>query len=92
MISKKQTFAGTVQSAEQTRQTNEQLNRILTLFKLELAVCLEKSAATFEEFKEFDENQITDQIQNVYAKSIEKLKEIETFETALVSLYSIFFQ
>lgn len=78
-----------MQSAEQTQQTNEQINRINTLFKRELAVCLEKGAATFAEFKQFDENQITDQLQKIHAKTIEKLKEIQPFETALVSRLKI---
>ncbi len=55
-----------------------------------MTVCLEKCAASFNEFKEFDENQITDQIQKVYAKSIENLKEIEPFEIALVSIFYLF--
>lgn len=78
-----QTYAGTVQSEEQTKLINEQINRITNLFKRELSVCLLAGISTFKEFQEFDENQITEDVKKAYEKSVEKLKQIEPFELAL---------
>lgn len=81
-----QSSAGSIQTPEQTKQINVQIDKILRLFKEQLAICLDNLESTYEELKQFDESQaINEKIKSLYESSLAKYKQIEPFETALAN-------
>ena len=81
---KKQIQAGKIQTPEQTKQINDQLDRINKLFKQELTVGLQAGEKTLKEFSEFDETQIDSDLKKSFDKSKQTYKKIESYELALV--------
>ena len=81
---KKQIQAGKIQTPEQTKQINDQLDRINKLFKQELNVGLQAGEKTLKEFSEFDETQIDSELKKSFDKSKQTYKKIESYELALV--------
>ena len=82
-----QSYAGSVQTEQQTAQLNKQIEKINRIFRLQLGVCLNSLSNSLEEFKEFDESFAnSEQIKQIYQQTERKLKEIESFETALVNI------
>jgi hypothetical protein len=81
---------GAVNTKKTEDEIAEQTNRIISLFKRQLKVCQNDLSDTFEEFKEFDSDSIDDQCKKDYQDSIDKLKEHELYENALVSINCLF--
>lgn len=78
--------AGSIQTEEQKSRLNEQINRIVNLFKRQLAVCLDNTESTYTEFEQFDDTYIDQEVKDTYRKSLEKYKEILPSEMALRNL------
>jgi hypothetical protein len=77
---------GAVNTKKTEDEIVEQTNRIINLFKRQLKICQNDLSDTFEEFKEFDSDSIDEQCKKDYQDSIDKLKELEFYENALVSI------
>ncbi|CAF0720727.1 unnamed protein product [Brachionus calyciflorus] len=79
-----QSSAGSIQTPEQTKQINEQIEKITHIFKRQLGVCLDNIESTYEELKQFDESASNDtQVKLIYEANLKKFKELEPFENAL---------
>jgi len=85
-----QSCAGSVQTVEQTKMINDQLERIYRLFKSQLTVCLDNLEQTVKELKQFDESKMDKEVIDAYEKTLAKYKQIEKFEMELVFSSSIF--
>ena len=79
-----QTSAGAIQTKEQEQKINEQIMKILKLYKAELSVCLDNTEKTKEELKQFDETQIDESLVKTCERTLKKYKAIELFEKTLV--------
>lgn len=80
-----QASAGSIQTPEQTKQINDQISRIVRIFKRQLGTCLDNMESTFEELKQFDEIAANDsQLKNIYDFNLKKYHELEPYETALL--------
>ena len=79
-----QSCAGSVQTVEQTKMINDQLERIYRLFKSQLSVCLDNLEQTVKELKQFDESKMDKEVIDAYEKTLAKYKQIEKFEIELV--------
>jgi len=85
-----QSCAGSVQTVEQTKMINDQLERIYRLFTSQLKVCLDNLEQTVKELKQFDESKLDKEVMNAYEKTLAKYKQIEKFEIELVIYLSFF--
>lgn len=80
-----QASAGSIQTPEQTKQINDQIARIIQIFKLQLGTCLDNIESTYEELKQFDETAANDShVKNLFDLNLKKYHELEPFETALI--------
>jgi hypothetical protein len=86
-----QSCAGSVQTVEQTKMINDQLERIYRLFKLQLTACLDNLEQTVKELKQFDESKMDKEVMTAYEKTMLKYKQIEKFEIELVISLKVFF-
>jgi hypothetical protein len=57
------------------------------LFKRQLSVSLEDMENTMEEFKQFDEKYIDKECLKNYQSALNKLRDLEKFENALVTFF-----
>lgn len=84
-----QSSAGSIQTPEQTKQINEQIDRILRIFKQQLSVCLDNIESTYKELEQFDEASANDaQIKNLYETNLKRCKELEPFEISIAEAAS----
>lgn len=79
-------FAGSVQNEQQTQQLNEQIGRIVSIFKRQINVCLDNTEATFNELKEFDDSFIDEELTKARTKTLLEYQKLLPFEMALGSL------
>jgi hypothetical protein len=82
--------SGSVQTEQQTKQINDQIERINRIFCLQLNTCLDNLSNTIEEFKQFDEinenkTKSGEEMKQIYEKTLTKYLQIEPFEEALVN-------
>lgn len=79
-------FAGSVQNEQQTKQLNEQIARIVSIFKRQISVCLDNTEATFNELKDFDDSFIDEELTRTRTNTLLEYQKILPFEMALGSL------
>ena len=79
-----QSSAGSVQTIEQTKMINDQLERIAHIFKKQLSVCLDNYEQTVQELKQFDESKLDKAAEDLIERTRGKYKQIEKFEADLV--------
>lgn len=80
-----QASAGSIQTPEQTKQINDQISRIVRIFKRQLGTCLDNMESTFEELKQFDETTANDsELKNLFDLNFKKFHDLEPYETALL--------
>ncbi|XP_013394832.1 squamous cell carcinoma antigen recognized by T-cells 3 [Lingula anatina] len=85
ILSGLQPSIGSIPSPEQQSQIEDQINRISTLFKRQLAVPLMDMEDTYEEYQQWVSDDIDVQTQKAYEKAVAKLKVLKPYEEALLA-------
>lgn len=75
--------AGSIQTEAQKNQTNEQIQRIVSLFKRQLGTCLDNTKQTYLELEQFDDTYMDSDVEAVYKQTLLKYQEVLPFEMAL---------
>ena len=85
----KHSFSKTIQTPEQTKQINEQIQRIFKIFTRQLKTCLDNTESTYRELEQFEEKFVDENLKKILQKTLSAYKEIEPFEIAIVKNISL---
>jgi hypothetical protein len=75
---------GSINNKAAEEKINQQIDRIISLFKRQLIIPLDELKATLEEFKQFDDSKIDEKFLNQYNDALIKLKELNPYENKIV--------
>ncbi|KAF7200250.1 squamous cell carcinoma antigen recognized by T-cells 3 [Nothobranchius furzeri] len=84
LLSTLQPPPGRIPSHEEQELLNNQLERIHTLFRRQLAVPLMEMETTYAEYEEWSENGVPETVVHQYKKALQQMQKCKSYEEALL--------